>query len=188
MQRRPCHKINPCSATDIAFFLIIFFVLITNINTDSGITRKLSYASERDYWRGGCGGNVLVVLINKHNQLAVQSRLVTLEGLHDKVKEFLTNPLRLIHLPKTKLKNIPLSGGEVEVSKGIISLQNDRGTKFERYIVVQNEIMKAINELRDEKSVAEFGCKYKKLPADKQKAIAMFYPYAISEAEPMEIQ
>ena len=129
----------------------------------------------------------LVVLINKNDQLAVNSRLITLEGLHEKVKEFFTNPMNKETLPETKPKNIPFFG-EVQISKGVVSLQNDRGTKYERYIAVQNQLLKAINELRDELAMRKFGSLFDNLPEAQQNAIQKYYPYSISEAEPMEIQ
>ncbi len=189
MAKRALQEINAGSMADIAFLLLIFFLVTTTMDTNTGMTRKLTQPPPADQPPPEVKErNVLVVLINKHNQLAVESQLVTLERLKEKVKEFFKNPLRAENLPEIKLKNIPLLGGEVEVSRGVVSLQNDRNTKYEKYIAVQNQILKAINELRDEKSVKEFGAKFDDLIEAKQEAIQKFYPYSISEAEPMEIQ
>ncbi len=188
MAKRPLPEINSGSMADIAFLLLIFFLVTTTMDTNTGMTRKLPAPQKEKVVIDVNERNVLVVLINKHNQLAVESRLVTLERLHEKVKEFFTNPLRDKNLPEIRIRNIPLLGGDVEVSKGVVSLQNDRGTKYERYIAVQNQILKAINDLRDEKSVREFGAKFDDLSEDKKDAIKKFYPYSISEAEPMEIK
>ena len=73
------------------------------------------------------------------------------------------------------------------VSKGIISLQSDRGTLYEKYIEVQNELVRAFNELRDEYSRKRFGMPFDDLDEDRQKAIRQLYPQSISEAEPRNV-
>ena len=77
--------------------------------------------------------------------------------------------------------------GKCMVSKGVISLQNDRGTSYQAYIAVQNELVKAVNELRDEFSYKNFGKKYASLPEDKQEIVRKAVPQNISEAEPKDI-
>ena len=73
------------------------------------------------------------------------------------------------------------------VSKGVISLQNDRGTSYQAYIAVQNELVKAVNELRDELSKAKFGRPFLALSEDQQEAIKKAVPQNISEAEPKDV-
>ena len=73
------------------------------------------------------------------------------------------------------------------VSMGVISLQNDRGTSYQAYIAVQNELVKAVNELRDEFSMANYGMKYLQLDEDKQTIVRKAEPQNISEAEPKDV-
>jgi len=73
-------------------------------------------------------------------------------------------------------------------SQGIVSLQNDRGTDYGAYMLVQNELVRAINELRDEYAMQRFGMKMNKLSEAQQEAVKKAYPTAISEAEPLEIK
>ena len=73
------------------------------------------------------------------------------------------------------------------VSKGVISLQNDRGTSYQAYIAVQNELVKAVNELRDEFSMREFGRKFIMLSEDEQDIVKKAVPQNISEAEPKNV-
>ena len=73
------------------------------------------------------------------------------------------------------------------VSKGVISLQNDRGTSYQAYIAVQNELVKAVNELRDEFAIANFGQVYIKCDEDQQKIVREAVPQNISEAEPKDV-
>jgi putative component of toxin-antitoxin plasmid stabilization module len=96
------------------------------------------------------------------------------------------NPYNEEDLPEKKTKNVPYFG-EYEVTKGIISLQNDRGTSYGMYIMVQNELTRAINELRDELAMQQFNKKFDELEQSKQEAINEIYPLAISEAEPKNV-
>lgn len=77
--------------------------------------------------------------------------------------------------------------GQYPVSKGVISLQNDRGTSYQAYIAVQNELVKAVNELRDEFSTQNYGKKFASLDEDKQEIVKKAVPQNISEAEPKDI-
>lgn len=106
--------------------------------------------------------------------------------MKDRIKEFLTNPTDDPDLPEKEVKDIE-GFGAYPVSKGVISLQNDRGTSYRAYIAVQNEIVKAINELRDEFSVRYYGKKYDQLDEDHQEIVKDAIPQNISEAEPKDV-
>jgi hypothetical protein len=106
--------------------------------------------------------------------------------LKDKIKEFLQNPANNPNLPEKE--EIEIEGfGKAMVSKGVISLQNDRGTSYEAYIAVQNELVKAVNELRDAWSMENFGKTYASLDEDKQAIVRKAVPQNISEAEPKDV-
>jgi hypothetical protein len=108
--------------------------------------------------------------------------------LKDQAKEFLSNPSNSPDLPEKRIENIPLLGGDIPVSKGIISLKNDRGTSYEMYIKVQNELTRAINELRDELSMEKFGIHFDALTDEAYiDAIQKAVPVSISEAEPEDV-
>ena len=112
---------------------------------------------------------------------------------HQKHPQFQLRMYQYLHwqyhnqnLPEKEMKQIDLIGS-VYVSKGVISLKNDRGTSYEIYIKVQNELTRAFQELRDELSIEKFGTKYDKLAPEKQEAIQSVIPMAISEAEPENV-
>ncbi len=187
---RPIQEINAGSMADIAFLLLIFFLVTTTMDVDSGITRKLppiqkekppedQEIKER---------NVYIVLINQHNQLAVEGELMPSNKLCDGVKEFIKNPQDNPNLSEKKedAVDIPFFG-MMELSKGVVSLQNDKGTSYYKYIEVQNELVRAFNELKDELSMKKFGMLYKDLDDERQKAVRKVYPMLISEAEPRNI-
>ncbi len=106
--------------------------------------------------------------------------------MRDRAKEFLGNPNDAPNLPEKEIMEIPLLG-EYPVSKGVISLQNDRGTSYDMYIQVQNELAAAINEMRDELAIAKFGKRYTDISESQREAIDAAIPVAISEAEPTKI-
>jgi len=188
---RPIQEINAGSMADIAFLLLIFFLVTTTMDVDSGITRKLppiQPPEQKDDDTEIKERNVYVVSINMHNQLAVEGELATVTQLCDGVKEFITNPHDNQNLSERKEDATDIAFfGKINLSKGVVSLQNDKGTSYHKYIEVQNELVRAFNELRDELSMKTFGMAYKDLDEEKQKAVKKYYPMTISEAEPRNI-
>jgi biopolymer transport protein ExbD len=182
-------EINAGSMADIAFLLLIFFLVTTTMDVDSGILRVLPPpidpnapppppVRER---------NVFVVLIDFQDRILVEGQLGNINTLREQTKEFLLNRNNDPNMPEKRMQEIE-NLGEIEVSRGIISLQNDRGTSYEMYIAVQNELAAAINELRDDLSREKFGKRFTDLTdEDLIKAIREAVPMAISEAEPKDI-
>ena len=173
------------SLADIAFMLLIFFLVTTTMDVDSGLRRKLpQWAPEQSDDNTQINErNIFVVLVNKNNDLLVEGDYERIENLRERAKEFMENPTNDKNLPEKEPKEIPYFG-EYMVSKGVISLRNDLDTKYGTYIAVQNELVAAINELRDELAKSKFGKSYIELESDKQDAIREIYPQRISEAEP----
>ena len=130
--------------------------------------------------------NILQVLVNKNDMLAVNGEIMDISMLKDKALEFILNPQNKADLPAKELKEVPFFG-RVEVSKGIVSLQSDRGTSYKMYIAVQDELAAAFNEARDIKSMEQWGKKYDELDPEQQDAVRKVVPTAISEAEPKNI-
>jgi len=191
---RPVNEINAGSMADIAFLLLIFFLVTTTMDIDTGITRKLPPPPPEDMEDIKVKErNIFKVLVNKNDRLLVNNKPGDIRLLREQAKEFLSNPnLKNPNppedRPEKREKDIPLLGGTVYVSKGVISLKNDRGTSYDMYIQVQNELAAAIRELRDELSNRYFGMNFEQLSdKDKIDAIQEAIPVAISEAEPENI-
>lgn len=199
MARRNAPEINAGSMADIAFLLLIFFLVTTTMDVDTGLTRKLPppidepiedipEVKER---------NVFQVLVNANDELLVEGEPMLVSKLREETKRFIvgdptfTDP----EMPEGKLTQVPILG-EMMVSKQIISLQNDRGTSYEMYIKVQNELVGAYNEVRNEYAQQKFGkpmnglekaaetSKKAELQID---AVKDVYPQRISEAEPKNV-
>jgi len=174
--------------SDISFLLLTFFLLTSSIDTDNGILRKLPPPLEKDQQPPEINKrNIFTVMVNKYDQLLVNGKPSDIRTLKADAMDFLANPSNRVDFPEKKPVNIP-ELGTVSVSKGVISLKNDRGTSYEMYIQVQDQLTAAINELRDQLSKEKFGQPFSKL-TDKKKvdAISTAIPVAISEAEPENI-
>jgi len=189
MPRREGGTFNAASMADIAFLLLIFFLVATTMDIDTGLSRKLPPMPDRNAQQDNKQikeRNVFVVLINAQDQLMVEGNPLDIRRLRDEAKEFIANPNNLSNLPEKEPREVPYFG-EYMVPKGIISLQNDRGTSYGMYIKVQNELAAAYNELRDELAMSKFGKRYENLISEQQDAVKDIYPQIISEAEPKNI-
>ena len=187
---RKTPEVPSASLADIAFMLLIFFLVTTTMDVDSGLERRLpQWVNPEDIQDDDQQikeRNVFVVLVNRDNNLLVEGDVIRIEDLRERAKEFMANPGDKENLPEKDPKEVPYFG-EVMVTKGVISLRNDLDTKYGTYLAVQNELVAAINELRDELAKTEFGKSYKQIEDDQKRAIRNIYPYRISEAEPKKV-
>ncbi|MDR0971592.1 MAG: biopolymer transporter ExbD [Bacteroidales bacterium] len=176
--------LNSSSMADISFLLLTFFLLTSSINTDLGIQRRLPPPSDPNVKPPEIHKrNTFTVKVNRADKILFDGQIGDINGLKDRAKEFLSNPSNLPNLPEKTETEIPLIG-KYEVSKGVISLQNDRGTSYDMYFKVQNELTAAINELKDELAKSRFGRDYLNCSDAQREAIDKAIPTAISEAEP----
>lgn len=197
MARRKAPEINAGSMADIAFLLLIFFLVTTTMNVDTGLTRKLPPLPENldENPPEVKKRNVFEVLVNANDDLLVEGEILSIMDLRQKAKEFIIGDESNANMPETQMTEVPVLG-VYPVSKQIISLQNDRNTSYKMYIKVQNELVAAYNEVRDEFAMREFGKAYSRLEelAERSKtaemqldAVKAIYPQRISEAEPKNV-
>lgn len=190
MAKKKVPEINGSSMADIAFIALIFFLMVTTMDKEEGISRLLPPIPPEDQKMEDLKvnrRNIIQVKINSNDRLLAGSQPMDVSQLKDKIKEFMSNPNDDPNLPEKEIQDIP-GLGPVPVSKGVISLQNDRGTTYQAYITVQNELIKAINELRDDFSMKTFGKKYSKLSDEQQEMVRKAVPQKISEAEPKDVR
>ena len=181
--------INSSSTADIAFLLLCYFLMTTTMGSQTGLSRRLPPMPDPNQKvedQKVNRRNIIIVKINSADRILAGSEPIDVSQLKDKIKIFLTNPTDDSSLPVMEPTEIEGLGVR-NVSKGVISLQNDRGTSYQAYIAVQNELVKAVNELRDEASMREFGKKFNSLDEDQQKIIKNVVPQQISEAEPKDV-
>jgi biopolymer transport protein ExbD len=181
-------EIPTASMADIAFMLLIFFLVATTMDVDSGLSRVLPPMpdSEQEDDQQIRERNIFTVRVNSQDMLLVGGQLEDLRNLRDRAKEFIANPNDMANLPEKVDEEVEYFG-EVPISRQVISLQNARGTSYGMYIKVQNELTAAYNELRDELAMDRFGRVYDRLDSDQQDAVRKIYPMRISEAEPRQV-
>ncbi|MBO4876320.1 MAG: biopolymer transporter ExbD [Bacteroidales bacterium] len=188
MAKRATPEINASSMADIAFLLLIFFLVTTTMDVDTGIQRQLPPIPENKDQKTDVEvnkRNIYLVLVNSRGNISVNQSWMDIDKLREDAKRFI-NCDRADDPTLPEMEEITVEGikGPVKTSKGIISLQNDRGTTYGRYIEVQNELVAAYNEIRNEAARKYFNKPYDELNDEQQEAIRKIYPQRISEAEP----
>lgn len=199
MARRSTPEVNAGSMADIAFLLLIFFLVTTTIEKDKGIARQLPPKQEDLEVKPPIikKKNLFEVVVNKDDQLLVEDELTEVKNLRKLAFDFLDNGGDGT-CNYCKGNRDPESSDNPD--KAIISVQNDRLTSYEMYITVQNELVAAYNELRNRASKQKFGWEFTEIkkqidegtikgPAvdeyeEKMKEIQEMYPMKLSEAEP----
>lgn len=195
MAKRAAPEVNAGSMADIAFLLLIFFLVTTTIETDSGINRKLPPIEESKEDVIIKQKNIFTVLLNGKDQLLVEDNLMELKDLRKAAIEFLDNGGDGT-CTYCKGKKDPSSSDNPD--KAIISLKNERETSYKMYIAVQNELVAAYNVLRDIRAEALYGKPFTEMeknlndvnwPGNKEKLkeqlekIKVEYPQKLSEVQ-----
>lgn len=195
MANRAAPEVNAGSMADIAFLLLIFFLVTTTIETDSGINRKLPPMEEQTDPPVIKQRNIFTVSINGNDELLVEDEIMQIQDLRLAAKEFLDNGG---DKSCDYCKGARDTASSDNPDKAIISLANTRGTSYKTYIAVQNELVAAYNELRDTRaqglynmSFIEMEANYKDVnwPGNKKKLKANIdkikadYPQKLSEVE-----
>lgn len=186
-------EINASSQADIAFTVLIFFLVVSTMDIDTGIVRMLPPMADPNVKQEDIKvkeRNLLLVFVAGSGNIMAGGTVISLDALKDKAKEFILNPLDDKDLPEKKPTDIEMPDGSkwtYPVSEGVISLQNTRDTSYQRYIQVQNELTRAFNEVRDEVAMAKFGKKFADLDEAERKVITKAIPMKISEAEPRKM-
>ncbi len=187
-KKRKMPGLNTSSTADISFMLLIFFLTTTSMDTDAGLARTLPKPPEDENNTNEMKvkeRNILNIRINKDNYLLIGSDYASTEDVKERAKEFIKNEKNDPNLPEVVGKKIKYLGRVVPVTENhVISVQTDRGTDYGVYIAVQDALIQAYNELRDEFAMAEFHHHFEFCNDDEKKAIREIYPQKISEAEP----
>ncbi|RXP44476.1 biopolymer transporter ExbD [Lutibacter sp. HS1-25] len=207
MARRENSEINAGSMADIAFLLLIFFLVTTTMDVDSGISRKLPEKSQDQNQQDVIvkEKNVFDIVVNRNNQILVENdQYVTVNEIKKLAMDFIDNGGGLSTAKDDapaapcdycKGARSPLSSDHP--SKAVISLQSDRGTTYGMYISIQNEIEAAYTELRNRLGLEKYKRSYDDLLKDykdnpseslneKIEFLKNSYPQIISEPEPIK--
>ena len=181
-------EINASSMADISFLLLIFFLVTTSMDVNQGLARRLPPPIPPDQKIEDTDinkRNLFVVKINWENKLLVQGQELDVRQLRAKAKEFILNANDDANMPKLFEEDFGQPFGTLQYTKEhVISVQNDAETQYQAYLEVQNELVAAYNELREECAQKYFHTAYTELDEEWQKKIQKIYPQKISEAEP----
>lgn len=200
MAKRSAPEVNAGSMADIAFLLLIFFLVTTTIETDSGISRKLPPIEDVEDPPIIKQKNIFTVVVNRNDQLLVEDELMELKDLRAAAVEFLDNGGGVGEEACSFCKGKKDPSSSDNPDKAIISLQNDRFTSYNAYISVQNELVAAYNELRNREAQRLFGMDFTEMEVlakdgskytgnrstlkDNIERIKLMFPQKLSEAEP----
>ena len=192
--KRKIQEINAGSMADIAFLLLIFFLVATTMNVDTGLVRVLPPMPDPNVKQEDIKvkeRNLVPVLVAGNGTIMAKGEQIDIRRLKDKAKEFVLNPLDDENLPEKEVKELELPDGSMwayPISQGVISLQTTRDTNYQVYIMVQNELTRAFNEIRDEVAMRKFGANFADLNEDQRNVVTKAVPLKISEAEPRTIK
>ena len=200
---RKSPEVNAGSMADIAFLLLIFFLVTTTIETDSGINRKLPPMEELIDPPIIKERNIFTVVVNKNNDILVEEKPMELRDVREAAVAFLDNGGGVGEEACDYCKGERDSSSSDNPDKAIISLKNDRETDYKVYISVQNELVAAYNQLRDREFLALYpeermtyveadklytdprtSLKVKTKLKPKLDVLKKMYPQKLSEAEP----
>ncbi|MFI3278103.1 MAG: biopolymer transporter ExbD [Rikenellaceae bacterium] len=191
--KRAGQEINAGSTADIAFLLLIFFLVATTMNVDTGLVRMLPPLPEDEDKQEDIKvkeRNILLVFVSGNGNIMAGGEQIDIHKLMEKTTEFILNPMDAENLPEKQVKEFDLPDGSkwsYPVSSGVVSLQTTRDTGYQVYIMVQNELTRAFNGVRDQVAMRKFGKPYADLEKDYRDVITKAIPLKISEAEPRQI-
>ncbi len=161
MGRRSSPEVNAGSMADIAFLLLIFFLVTTTFEQDNGVTRKLPRWEENPEKNEVVikKKNIFTVVVNKNNQLLVEDNLMDIKDLRAAAIKFIDNGGGKSADGKVcdycKGERSPESSDHP--SKAIIALKNERETSYETYLKIQDELGAAYIFLRDREAERLYG-------------------------------
>ena len=192
--KRKVQEINAGSMADIAFLLLIFFLVATTMNVDTGLVRVLPPMPDPNVKQEDIKvkeRNLFLVFVSGNGNIMAGGQVIDIHQLKDKTKDFILNRFDDPNLPEKEVVEIEMPNGSkwaYPVSQGVVSLQTTRDTDYQSYIMVQNELTRAFNEVRDEVATRKFGSKFSELTEEERNAVSKAVPLKISEAEPRNIK
>jgi biopolymer transport protein ExbD len=200
-KKRKLTPLNGAALADISFLFLIFFLLTATMDFDMGLVRQLPRPQPEDVPPVEIQDrNILTVRVNLRDEVLVNSIHTPLVGIYEhtdelvgtagrmslseKVKIFVRNEGNLPTLPILEEDDFGAPIGRRTFTGGVrvISLQSDATTSYRAFMAVQNELVKAFNELRDDAARRYFNMPFENLPQAQRDQISRLYPQNISEA------
>lgn len=176
-KERKIPEINAGSMADIAFLLLVFFLVTTTISTDTGVGTMLPPWIPPDKLKDLEGKveiqNLYAIQVNGANQILMRDKIVDYREIKPTIIEFITN-----YGKRSDYSESP--------EKAIVSLLNDKSTSYDTYLTVYNEVKAAYNTVRQGYARQTYGRPMEELTEEEQKEVRLKFPIIISEAEPSD--
>ncbi|MDR1783604.1 MAG: biopolymer transporter ExbD [Dysgonamonadaceae bacterium] len=184
--RRNIPQVNATSSADIAFILLLFFLLTGSLNPKLGIYRKLLPDTSQIKLKKKTNiekRDIIRFSINSENKIFMENEPVQIRDVRNIAREFISNPDNLPNLPRRETRNIENLGEITITPDAVIVLEYSLQADFQTYISVLGELSAAYDELRNELSAERFGKPYSALSEELQTSVREAYPMQISELE-----
>ena len=184
--KRRIPSLNTTSTADISFMLLIFFLVTSSMDTDKGLPRQLPPMQDEqtEQMLQVKERNVLRIRIDSSNAMTCNDEAVTPELLTERVKTFVANKGNAPSMPEKSRREVNFFGICEVSDRHILSIHVDRQTSYNAYFQMQNAIVKAYAQLRNELAKKKFGRPLAKCSQEEREAIGMVYPQRISEELP----
>ena len=156
---------NAGSMADIAFLLLIFFLVTTTIQEDQGVLVRLPEWDDDPIIQDVVDNNVLTVLVNASDELMVEDDRAEVAAIPGLLRNHVISPER-------------------KPTQAVVSLTHDRGTSYERYLQVYDALKSGYTAMWNDLANQKYGTVYAQLNTAQQKEVRSEIPMVISEAEP----
>lgn len=182
--KRQIPTFNSSSMADIAFLLLIFFLLTSSLEKEKALLQELPEKKEQpDKPKDFLERDIFEVEITADNRLIYQDEEIEQPDLKNMAEIFIANADDNPYMPEIFLKEIPLLGKQRVTSNHLFLVRIDRESSYQTYLHVQNNIIAAYNELRNKTAMQKWGKNYLQLQPQQRDAVQQMFPYRIVETE-----
>lgn len=186
-RQRRVPGINMASIADISFTLLILFLVVTSMDDDKGLARMLPPVTpDMSELPEVTERNVLNIEMTADNSVMIQGEKVGIQDVKSRVMDFVDNPDNLPDLPEKHAVDIELLGECMVTDGHVIQLEADTKTAYETYFKVQDAIVAAYRQLRENLAMKRFHVSYAECNERQREALRTYYPQRVSEVYNME--
>ena len=181
--KRDVPEINATSTADMAFMLLVFFLLATSMGSRKSIRQELAppVDSTRVAPLQVKTRDLLIIRLDKDGQTYIGDEAVAASDIKTRVKRFIENPTNNPDMPERHERELPLIGRTQVTDTHVIALQYDSRTNYKAYFSIQNQLREAYRELREAGTQTYFHCSFDEASVEQQEVIRACYPQRISE-------
>jgi biopolymer transport protein ExbD len=184
--KRKIPQFNATSSADIAFILLLFFLLTGSLDPKSGVYRRLAPATADAKLKQKTDiekRNLITFTVNASDEILLEGEPVGLAEIRDIAMTFIDNPDNMDFLPEKTITEVPGLGTVPVADKGVINLEFSRDAAYQTYVSVLGELTSAYDNLRNNLSLEKFRKPMIDITEERRSALREVYPMQISEKE-----